>query len=491
MERLDKKVVASGLSLLGLVGVGSGIAHADDVKSTVNKAVNSVAEAAGLIDNKTVNLTQKSLTIPKDKVAHIETPAEKKVSQKATTKLTSYKVKAGDSLWSIAHNHNLNVDDLVSENNNSDLISVGQTLNLPTSVGADTQTTVADQSPTDINKSTDSYADSLQTAASAPVSEVSAAGNVESTESSVTSSTSSQDSLASSSAAESSVSSTPSSEESTLASTADSSVSSGESAPSSSESSVTESSAVSSGSDEETSSATEATSSTTSSTADVASETQNTSGNTSSLQSSETSATSAASDATAYTSSADSTATDASANINSSYGAAAVSSSESSAGQQYNQLSSTTNSNGNLVNLSTGSVSQIVNSNTTQSTSGNSAAIIALAQQLVAQNIPYVWGGGTPSTGFDCSGLVSYVFKNAAGISLPHSSVEQEMYTQKKSVSQAQPGDLLFWGTPGASYHVAIYIGNNQYIAAPKPGLNVRVETISPNFLPSFAGSIK
>lgn len=484
MERLDKKVVASGLSLLGLVGVGSGIAHADDVKSTVNKAVNSVAEAAGLIDNKTVNLTQKSLTIPKDKVAHIETPAEKKVSQKATTKLTSYKVKAGDSLWSIAHNHNLNVDDLVSENNNSDLISVGQTLNLPTSVGADTQTTVADQSPTDINKSTDSYADSLQTAASAPVSEVSAAGNVESTESSVTSSTSSQDSLASNSAAESSVSSTTSSEESTLASTADSSVSSGESAPSSS---VTESSAVSSGSDEETSSATEATSSTTSSTADVASETQNTSGNTS-LQSSETIA---ASDATAYTSSADSTATDASANINSSYGAAAVSSSESSAGQQYNQLSSTTNSNGNLVNLSTGSVSQIVNSNTTQSTSGNSAAIIALAQQLVAQNIPYVWGGGTPSTGFDCSGLVSYVFKNAAGISLPHSSVEQEMYTQKKSVSQAQPCDLLFWGTPGASYHVAIYIGNNQYIAAPKPGLNVRVETISPNFLPSFAGSIK
>lgn len=488
MERLDKKVVASGLSLLGLVGVGSGIAHADDVKSTVNKAVNSVAEAAGLIDNKTVNLTQKSLTIPKDKVAHIETPAEKKVSQKATTKLTSYKVKAGDSLWSIAHNHNLNVDDLVSENNNSDLISVGQTLNLPTSVGADTQTTVADQSPTDVNKSTDSYADSLQTAASAPVSEVSAAGNVESTESSVTSSTSSQDSLASSSAAESSVSSTPSSEESTLASTADSSVSSGESAPSSSESSVTESSAVSSGSDEETSSATEATSSTTSSTADVASETQNTSGNTSSLQSSETSA---ASDATAYTSSSDSTAADASANINSSYGAAAVSSSDSSAGQQYNQLSSTTNSNGSLVNLSTGSVSQIVNSNTTQSMSGNSAAIIALAQQLVAQNIPYVWGGGTPSTGFDCSGLVSYVFKNAAGISLPHSSVEQEMYTQKKSVSQAQPGDLLFWGTPGASYHVAIYIGNNQYIAAPKPGLNVRVETISPNFLPSFAGSIK
>ncbi|MBA5971989.1 DUF1175 family protein [Leuconostoc mesenteroides] len=485
MERLDKKVVASGLSLLGLVGVGSGIAHADDVKSTVNKAVNSVAEAAGLIDNKTVNLTQKSLTIPKDKVAHIETPAEKKVSQKATTKLTSYKVKAGDSLWSIAHNHNLNVDDLVSENNNSDLISVGQTLNLPTSVGADTQTTVADQSPTNINKSTDSYADSLQTAASAPVSEVSAAGNVESTESSVTSSTSSQDSLASSSAAESSVSSTPSSEESTLASTTDSSVSSGESAPSSSESSVTESSAVSSGSDEETSSATEATSSTTSSTADVASETQNTSGNTSSSE------TTAASDATAYTSSADSTATDASANINSSYGAAAVSSSESSAGQQYNQLSSTTNSNGNLVNLSTGSVSQIVNSNTTQSASGNSAAIIALAQQLVAQNIPYVWGGGTPSTGLDCSGLVSYVFKNAAGISLPHSSVEQEMYTQKKSVSQAQPGDLLFWGTPGASYHVAIYIGNNQYIAAPKPGLNVRVETISPNFLPSFAGSIK
>ncbi|QEA59593.1 DUF1175 family protein [Leuconostoc koreense] len=460
MERLDKKVVASGLSLLGLVGVGSGIAHADDVKSTVNKAVNSVAEAAGLIDNKTVNLTQKSLTIPKDKVAHIETPAEKQVSQKATTQLTSYKVKSGDSLWSIAHDHNLHVDDLVSENNNSDLISVGQTLNLPTHIGADTQNKAADQTTTDITKSTEAQVNLLQPGTNAPVSDVSVADN--------------------------SVSSTSS----TVANTADSSVSSEKSVQSSSESSVTESSVVLGESNEEPSSVTEDVSSTAPSTEDVTSETPHTPVNTS-LQNSDTTTASAASDVTPYTNPVVSTATDTSADSNNAYDTAAVSSANSSVGQQYNQLSSTANSNSNLVNLSTGSASQIVSSSTSHYTSENSAAIIALAQQLVAQNIPYIWGGGTPSTGFDCSGLVSYVFKKAAGISLPHSSVEQEMYTQKKSVSQAQPGDLLFWGTPGASYHVAIYIGNNQYIAAPKPGLNVRVETISPNFLPSFAGSIK
>jgi cell wall-associated NlpC family hydrolase len=126
-----------------------------------------------------------------------------------------------------------------------------------------------------------------------------------------------------------------------------------------------------------------------------------------------------------------------------------------------------------------------------QNTTAASAAIVSLAKQLATQNIPYVWAGSTPQTGFDCSGLVSYVFQNAAGISLPHSSVAQESYTKTKAVSQAQPGDLLFWGTKGASYHVAIYIGGNQYVAAPQPGMNVRVETISANFMPSFAGSVQ
>lgn len=96
--------------------------------------------------------------------------------------------------------------------------------------------------------------------------------------------------------------------------------------------------------------------------------------------------------------------------------------------------------------------------------------------------------GGADVSGFDCSGLVSYVFQQATGKSLPHSSVAQEGVVQQKAVRDAQPGDLLFWGNPGASYHVAIYIGNQSYVAAPEPGKTVRVEKISPAFMPSFAG---
>ena len=66
-----------------------------------------------------------------------------------------------------------------------------------------------------------------------------------------------------------------------------------------------------------------------------------------------------------------------------------------------------------------------------------------------------------------------------------------ESYVNKESVSAAQPGDLLFWGTPGATYHVGIYLGNNQYASAPTFGQIVKVQTISSYFYPSFAGRVK
>lgn len=123
----------------------------------------------------------------------------------------------------------------------------------------------------------------------------------------------------------------------------------------------------------------------------------------------------------------------------------------------------------------------------TPTVSNATPSVVALAQSLTQQNIPYAWGGDDLA-GFDCSGLVRYVFQQAIGKTLPHSSVAQEGYVQKKAVADAKPGDLLFWGTPGASYHVAIYIGNQAYVAAPGPGETVRVETISSAFMPSFAG---
>lgn len=125
----------------------------------------------------------------------------------------------------------------------------------------------------------------------------------------------------------------------------------------------------------------------------------------------------------------------------------------------------------------------------TATTSSNSA-VVNYAKKLANMNIPYVWGGASLS-GMDCSGLTAYVYQHAAGISLAHNTVAQEGQVTYESVSAAQPGDLLFWGSKGASYHVAIYIGNNQYVAAPQPGSNVEVETISSAFMPSFAGRVQ
>lgn len=142
---------------------------------------------------------------------------------------------------------------------------------------------------------------------------------------------------------------------------------------------------------------------------------------------------------------------------------------------------------------------QNTNSTKTTATSlvGNTQAerIVNLALQYANQGIPYVWGGTTPS-GFDCSGLVQYVFAQN-GISLNRTTVGQEQNVATTDVSSvsdvvnnARPGDLLFWGQHGASYHVAIYIGNGQFVAAPQPGQNVDVENVSNYFMPSFIGRV-
>src|SRR4029077_16271349 len=85
----------------------------------------------------------------------------------------------------------------------------------------------------------------------------------------------------------------------------------------------------------------------------------------------------------------------------------------------------------------------------------------------------YVWGGASPS-GFDCSGLVMYVYAQL-GISLPHYTVDQWNATSPGSLSAAQPGDLIFFN---GLEHVGIYLGGGQMVDAPHTGAVVRVESI-------------
>ncbi|HFC9216707.1 TPA: glucosaminidase domain-containing protein [Enterococcus faecium] len=99
---------------------------------------------------------------------------------------------------------------------------------------------------------------------------------------------------------------------------------------------------------------------------------------------------------------------------------------------------------------------------------------------------PYVWGAKGPNT-FDCSGLTYYVYMKATGYYIGGWTGEQQYAGTQIPVSQAQPGDLVFWGpSSGVTHHVGIYIGNGQFIHAPQPGDKVRVTSIS-DFTPDFA----
>lgn len=118
-------------------------------------------------------------------------------------------------------------------------------------------------------------------------------------------------------------------------------------------------------------------------------------------------------------------------------------------------------------------------------------SVVSLATKIANSNsVPYVWGGESLS-GMDCSGLVKYVYANAEGKQLPHYTGALENCVDQHPVSEAKPGDLLFWGNHGSTYHTAIYTGNDQYVAAAHPGTNVSTYTISPYFNPSFAGTVK
>ena len=392
MERIDKQIVASGLGLLSVAGLGTGLAHADTVQRAVNQAVVSLSGHGKVIQ------TSVTATAPL-KIATGKVVASTPTTPQAvvTTKPEIYRVQYGDSLWDIAKAHDVSVAELVANNQGSDLISVGQQLVIPTTQATASQSVVDTQpvAPT-------IAADQTTVSASASVA-------VETT--------------------------TPS----------DVTVQPAPEQPASTplvqpnQPTVTEP--------------------VTRPVTDTATLTTGTT----------------ASDAVDLV---------------------------VSSGDQLRQPTSSTvaqpaeNNHQSDVNVDNTSDHVVTDAKPAQpvtlptntpTVSNATPSVVALAQSLMQQHIPYAWGGDD-LVGFDCSGLVRYVFQQAIGKTLPHSSVAQEGYVQKKAVADAKPGDLLFWGTPGASYHVAIYIGNQAYVTAPGPGETVRVETISSAFMPSFAG---
>ncbi len=116
--------------------------------------------------------------------------------------------------------------------------------------------------------------------------------------------------------------------------------------------------------------------------------------------------------------------------------------------------------------------------------SSRAAAVVALAKEQVGK--PYVWGATGPDK-FDCSGLVQYVYQHAAGINLPRTTYDQVKVGQTVPLDQLQAGDLVFWGSETAPYHVAIYIGNNQYVNSATPDQGTILQNMSSYYTPTIA----
>ena len=91
--------------------------------------------------------------------------------------------------------------------------------------------------------------------------------------------------------------------------------------------------------------------------------------------------------------------------------------------------------------------------------------------------IPYLRGGNSAETGFDCSGFVRAIYKETIGLVLPRSSDQQANATQKIDKSELTPGDLVFFNTMKRTFsHVGIYLGEGKFIHSPRSGASVRIE---------------
>ncbi len=448
---------ASKLLLAGVAGAGllvaggsQAVAHADSVKVQKNDTVWALSQKYG-VSIKSIeslnNINQNSHLIFVGQEINIpeKNNAEPKTSVSDKVKADSVTVKSGDSLSVIAQRYGVSVNALMQANHlTSSLILVGQQLNIPSGNTVSTHSTYV--------------------APAAPASSA-AKPQVQTPTSQATQSAASNSAAVSSAVQSSSAASqTPSS---AVTSSAASSVAPSSVAPSS----------------VATASSTQANSAASHSYSKPASAASSASVAANANQAASSAAPQISKQQQAASSVAPSSAPAATNHVASSVA-------PSSAPAATNHVASSAAPSSAAPAASTDHVaSSAAPSSAATSNVQNTGSVTGLATSLANNTIPYVWGGKTPA-GFDCSGFVSYVFQHAAGISLPSYTVAMESYVNKESVSAAQPGDLLFWGTPGATYHVGIYLGNNQYASAPTFGQNVKVQTISSYFYPSFAGEL-
>ncbi|MFT8884255.1 MAG: LysM peptidoglycan-binding domain-containing protein [Liquorilactobacillus hordei] len=434
MKRTTKTLLASTVGAAGLFLASTTNASASttvkvnkndtvwDLSQKYGVSIKSIEALNNINQNSHLIVESQTLTIPDSD----NTSSSSNTSSTSSTATSTVAVTEGDSLWAIAQKYNTTVDSLRSLNGLSStetLIRTGQTLKVSGS---------ADTSATTTSSDTQS---STNTESSTKTSSVTVSANH------VTYTVKSGDSLY------------------TIAQAYGVTVAS-------LRSSNTLGSAILPGQTltindptktPATTTTTDSSNSTSSSTAATSSSTAATSSSTAAASSTTTAATSSSASSTpAATASSTTT--------------AAASSSATTAASTTTTASSTTSTTSSTT--------------TTSSSSVSTSSVVAYAEYLATQNIPYVYGGTTLS-GFDCSGFVQYVYAHF-GVSLPRTSQAQSTIGTAVAVSQAKAGDLLFWGSQGSSWHVGIYVGGTSYVAAPSSGQNVSLKSFQ-YFQPSFA----
>jgi len=116
------------------------------------------------------------------------------------------------------------------------------------------------------------------------------------------------------------------------------------------------------------------------------------------------------------------------------------------------------------------------------------SGILGQAQEVVLRalsfiGVRYKWGGASPDTGFDCSGLIRYVYNQVTGQSLPGNAKEISKVGESIERSELQPGDLVFFNTLRRPFsHVGIYLGESRFVHAPSRGGKVEIVDMSERY---------
>jgi cell wall-associated NlpC family hydrolase len=95
---------------------------------------------------------------------------------------------------------------------------------------------------------------------------------------------------------------------------------------------------------------------------------------------------------------------------------------------------------------------------------------------------PYKWGGNTPDSGFDCSGLIGYVYKSSAGVAAPRTVAALTNWGQSVPAPALRTGDLVVFVQKGLANHAGIYVGEGRFVHAPSTGGEVRLDALGSKY---------